>query len=312
MSVPLSPRATSTRSIAVLAAAALLTALLALGASAPATHAAAFPVKVTTSSGSVTIKQRPKRIISLSPTATESLYAIGAGTQVIAVDDQSNYPAKAPQTSLSGLNPNIEAIAKYKPDLVIAQFDPGGLKSGMKKIKVPLLLQPAANSLGSSYQQIRELGAATGRSGKARSVVRTMRTQIARIVASVPKSSKRLKVYHELSPDYYSATSKTFTGQIYGLFGLRNIADAADTSNSGFPQLSGEFIVASNPGIIVLADSKCCKQTPAKVAKRPGWSRISAVKSKRVVAIDDDIASRWGPRVVNFTQSVATTLRQKG
>jgi iron complex transport system substrate-binding protein len=118
-------------------------------------------------------------------------------------------------------------------------------------------------------------------------------------------------VFHELTPDLYSATSRTFVGQVYRLLGLRNVADAADTAGSGYPQLSAEAVIAANPSVIVLADSKCCSQTPGTVAARPGWSSIAAVRNRRVVAVDDDIASRWGPRIATFIRVVANAIARR-
>jgi iron complex transport system substrate-binding protein len=115
-------------------------------------------------------------------------------------------------------------------------------------------------------------------------------------------------VYHELSPDFYSASSKSFVGKVYALLGLKNIADAADTAGTGYPQLSAEYIVSSSPDVIVLADVVCCGQTPRTVATRPGWDRISAVRTGSVVKIDDSIASRWGPRIVNFFRAMSAAL----
>jgi iron complex transport system substrate-binding protein len=249
----------------------------------------------------------PKRIVSLGASVTESLYAIGAGKQVVAADELSDYPAAAPRTKLSGYTPNVEAIASYKPDLVITPFDTDDVVSGLRKLGIRTLVQPPPKNLTQAYAQIRQLGVVTGHAKKANALVRAMRARIAREVASVRKRS--LTVYHELTPDYYSATSNTFIGGIYKLFGLRNIADAADTTGSGYPQLSAEYIVASSPSLIVLADSVCCGQSPATVAARPGWSGISAVRNRAIVRIDDSIASRWGPRIVNFVRAVASALR---
>jgi iron complex transport system substrate-binding protein len=249
----------------------------------------------------------PHRIVSLSPTATESLFAIGAGKQVVAVDDQSDYPPNAPRTKLSGYTPNVEAIAGYRPDLVVISGDVKGLRAALLKLRIPVLLQPAAKTLPDTYAQIRQLGIRTGHRAVAERLIARMRSRIAKAVASAPKRS--LSVYHELTPDYFSATSKTFIGRVYQLFGLRNIADAADASGSGYPQLSGEYILAANPDVIVLADTRCCGQSAATVAARPGWSRIAAVRTGTIVRIDDSIASRWGPRVVNYVRAVASALR---
>jgi iron complex transport system substrate-binding protein len=251
----------------------------------------------------------PHRIVSLSPTATESLFAIGAGKQVVAVDDQSDYPKRAPRTSLSGYTPNVEAIAGYRPDLVVLSGDANGVVAGLRKLGIRVLLQQAATNLAGAYAQINQLGAVTGHKRNAAAVVTRMKKAIARTVRSVPK--RQFTVYHELDPTYYSATSKTFIGRIYKLFGLRNIADAADSSGSGYPQLSGEYILSANPSLIVLADTRCCGQSAATVAARPGWSGLSAVRNHRVIGIDDSVASRWGPRIVNFVQAVGKVLRRK-
>jgi iron complex transport system substrate-binding protein len=252
----------------------------------------------------------PRRIVSLSPTVTEDLFAIGAGKQVVAVDQDSNYPKQAPRTSLSGYTPNVEAIAKYHPDLVLISFDPGNFASQLRKLGIKVVNEPAAANLWQAYREIRRLGTLTGHPARARNVVRRMQEQLKAIVRSVPRSRRHLRVYHELDPTYYSATSKTFIGHVYRLFGFRNIADAADTTGSGYPQLSAEYIVQQDPQIIVLADTKCCGQTPATVAARPGWDTIAAVRHHRVVGVDDDVASRWGPRIVEFARAVARIARK--
>jgi len=251
----------------------------------------------------------PQRIVSLSPTATEDLFAIGAGPQVVAVDDQSNYPASAPKTKLSGYTPNAEAIASYKPDLVVVSGNPSGLVTALGKLHIRTLLEPPAQNLAGAYAQIQRLGVVTGHGARARAVVQNLRRSVAHVVASVPQRAKGLSFYEELSPDYYSATSKTFTGQVLTLLGLKNVADAADKTGSGYPKLSAEYIVAANPDLIVLADTKCCGQTAAKVKARPGWSSIGAVVNGGVIGVSDDVASRWGPRIVQFMRAVAQGAR---
>ena len=251
----------------------------------------------------------PRRIVSLSPTATESLFAIGAGSQVVAVDDQSDYPKRAPRTSLSGYTPNVEAIAGYHPDLVVLSFDTNGVVDGLRKLGIRVILQSAAKDLPGTYAQIKTLGAITGHRRAATKLVASMRKAIAKAVKATPK--RKLTVFHELSPDYYTVTSKTFIGRIYTLFGLRNIADAADASRTGYPKLSAEYILSANPSLIVLADTRCCAQSPASVASRPGWSNLSAVRRGAVVGVDDSVASRWGPRVVQFVRAIGTALRRR-
>lgn len=283
----------------------LLAAAALLAATAGGVRKPAFPVTLTAGNGKVTIPRRPVRIVSLSPSATETLFAIGAGSQVVAVDDQSNYPARAPHSKLSGFTPNVEAIAGYRPDLVVLSYDTNGVVAGLRRLHVPVLLDAATPDLASAYAQWRQLGRATGHDARAAAVVARVRGHIQSVAGSVPAGAAPLSVYHELSPDYYSATSKTFVGRIYALLRLTNVADAADKTGSGYPQLSGESVIQANPSLIFLADSKCCSVTPAAVAARPGWDQVAAVRSGRVVAVDDDVASRWGPRVADFVDVVA-------
>jgi iron complex transport system substrate-binding protein len=289
-------------------------AVLAVAALAlPGAASAAFPLKLTTPAGTITLTAKPVKIVSLSPTSTEDLFAVGAGAQVRAVDNQSSYPASAPRTKLSGFTPNVEAIAKYKPDLVIISNDNGGkLAKRLRALHIAVMLEPAATKLSDVYTQINQLGLATGHKPKAAALVAKMKSQIAQIVARVPKSGTPPTYYHELSPDLYSATSSTFIGQIYALLGLVNVADKAADASSGYPQLSAEYLVAANPDFVFLADTKCCQQDAATVAARPGWSSMAAVKDGNVVPLDDDIASRWGPRIVDYLRAVAARLISAG
>ncbi len=296
---------------------AILVGLAALGASTLGFNTAAqgaskkttpkskgFPVTVKDSRGSVKIAKKPVRIVSLSASATESLFAVGAGRQVVAVDDQSNYPADAPMTKLSGFTPNLEAIVGYKPDLVVISNDTKDLAAGLARLKVPVLLLPAANTIDDAYGQIEVIGAATGHLADSAILVSRMRADIARLTEKVAKRAKPVTFYHELDDTFYSVTSKTFIGSMYTLAGLTNIADAADKDSGGYPQLTNEYIVAQNPDIIFLADTKCCKQSAQTVGARPGWSELNAVKRSQVIALDDDIASRWGPRIVDQFRTI--------
>ncbi len=268
-----------------------------------------FPVTITTPSGKVTIPRKPRRIVSLSPTATETLFAIGAGRQVIAVDNQSDYPKNAPKTTLSGFTPNVEAIAGYRPDLVVISFDTKGLARSLRRLKIKVVHHDGAKTLKGAYTQIRQLGLVTGNAEQATQLVKRMRARIDRIVETSKSRARGLSVYHELDPGLFSASSNTFIGKAYALLGLENIADEADSpATGGYPQLSAEYVVAADPDVIVLADTVCCGETPSTVAARPGWDRISAVRTGSIVRMDDSIASRWGPRLVNFFRAMSSAL----
>ncbi len=264
-----------------------------------------YPVTV----GDLTLPAQPMRIVSLSPTATEMLYAIGAGSQVVAVDEYSNFPdaAVALGTTLSGFEPNIEAISDFAPDLVVVSYDPGNLVEQLKALNIPVFIAPAATSFDNVYEQIEQLGVLTGHTAEAVQVSSQLQSDIAAAVASVTPPTEPVSYYYELDPTYYSVTSNTFIGQVFALFGMKNIADTAAAGND-YPQLSAEAIISSDPDIIFLADTKCCQQNAATVGARAGWGSLNAVVSGNIVELDDDIASRWGPRIVELVNAVSAAL----
>jgi len=313
-------RSLSHRLAAAAAAAALALSAVACGSSGSSTGSApgaagraAFPAVIKTANGVVHIRSRPTTIISLSPTATEMLYAIGAGSQVKAVDSDSDYPPQAPMTKLSGLDPNLEAIVAYKPDLVVVSnftdnFD--SLAKHLASFSIPVLYLPAPAGLSGVYSQFDQLGEATGHLAQAEHEDAALRSQISKIVASVPRRAQPLSYYYELDQTYYSVTSSTFIGTLLALLGMKSIADAASgaASSGGYPQLSSEYIVKANPDYVILADTVCCHQNAATAAARPGWSGLTGVKAGHVILLNDDIASRWGPRIVDLLHTVATDI----
>ncbi|WP_211323122.1 ABC transporter substrate-binding protein [Amycolatopsis palatopharyngis] len=270
-----------------------------------------FPVTVQAEGApAVTIEQRPERIVSLSPSATETLYAVGAGEQVVAVDDQSTHPEEAPRTDLSGLNVDPEAILTHNPDLVVVYADADNkLTETLGKAGTRTLVLPDATSLDDAYAQFELVGKATGHAAEGTELAARTKEDLEKIVADTPKPEQPLTYFHELDPTYYTVTSATFIGGVYEKFGLVNIADGDDpTASSGYPQLSAETIVEANPDLVFLADAQCCGQTPETVAERPGWDTLSAVRKDRVIVLDADVASRWSPRVVDFARTVSAAI----
>lgn len=265
----------------------------------------AFPVTVR----DITLDEAPERIVSLTPTGTETLFAIGAGDLVVAADEYSTFPEEAPDTDLSGNEPNIEAIADYDPDLVVAARDAGDLVASLEALDIPVLLLPAAVDIDEVYEQIGELGAATGHADGADDVVTELRVEIDGIVEEVGDAGEGLTYYYELTPDHYSVTGATFIGQVLDLLGLESIADGADATASDYPQLSAEYIVDQDPDLVLLADTKCCAQNADTVAERPGWEDMQAIVKGGVVELDDDIASRWGPRIADLLADVADAVQ---
>jgi cobalamin transport system substrate-binding protein len=309
-----------TRRLPVLAAALALVAAAAGCGAGPAaststaatsgTAVRSFPVAVAAANGVVRVRSRPHTIVSLSPTGTEMLYAIGAGSQVKAVDSLSDYPPQAPRTKLSAYQPNVEAIAEEKPDLVIEAQDTGQLTKRLAALGIPVLELPAPANLAGEYAEFSQLGRATGHLAQAEQEVKRLRAQLHQITAAMPPHARPLTYYYELDQTYYSVASGTFVGQLLALLGMKSIADAAHgaASSGGYPQLSAEYILRANPDFIILADTLCCQQNAGTVARRPGWSGLAAVRAGHIIALNDDIASRWGPRVTVLLQTVESAV----
>ncbi len=246
----------------------------------------------------------PQRIVSLSPTATEVLFAIGAGEQVVAVDEFSNYPPEAPVTDLSGWDPNIEAVASYQPDLVVIANDANDLLAGLTALEIPVLVSAAPHDIESGYDVMVELGEATGHQQQAAALVASLRADIDAALAAAP--STPVRVYHELDDLHYSASSFGFIGAVYAALGAENIADAADTGKTGYPQLTEEYIIEADPQIIVIGDQS--GYTADDVAARPGWQQVTAVRNGDIAVVNSDTASRWGPRLAQFVEAVSDAL----
>ena len=247
----------------------------------------------------------PQRIVSLSPTATEILFAIGAGDQVIAVDQYSYYPPEAPVTDLSGWDPNVEAVLSYEPDLVVISNDSNELVAGMEAVGIDVLLNPAPADFEGGYAAIADIAVAVGRVDEAAALVADLRGEIDAALAGAPNVP--IRIYHELGETHYSASSNSFIGAVYAAMGTINIADEADVDGYGFPQLTEEYIVEADPQLIVITDQVA--YTAEDVAARPGWGEVSAVRDGNIVVVNADIASRWGPRLPQFIAAVAEALQ---
>jgi iron complex transport system substrate-binding protein len=258
-----------------------------------------------------TVPEVSVRIVSLSPTATEMLYAIGAGDQVVAVDSYSTFPAETASkvTKMSAFEPNAEAILGYTPDVVLISNDTNKISeqliAGNPKLQV--WTGAAAATLDDVYKQITELGALTGHEDDAATLIDSMKSRIAMVTENISAPMTPKSYFYELDNTLYSVTSNTFVGALLKPFGFTNIADGVEAGND-YPQLNAEVIAKANPSVIFLADTKCCATNAAEVAKRPGWAGIDAVKNGQIVELDDDVASRWGPRIVDLVEQFAAAI----
>lgn len=280
------------------ASTACTTSTAAPSASQPEASSPPAATATTGTSGDV-----PQRIVSLSPSSTEILYAIGAGDQVVATDVYSTHPQGTPVTEMSGFDPNVEALAELDPDLVVASGDRNDLVAGMEAIGVDVVIHESADDLDDVWDQIAALGERTGHADAADELVGDMQAELDQLTSDLPDGADALSFYHELSAGYYTATSDTFVGQLYALLGLENIADAAPGAgeSGGYPQLSAEYVVEANPDLVFIAAAEDQVEPPAA---RPGWDQLTAVEEEAVVFLDPDVASRWGPRIVEQVATV--------
>jgi iron complex transport system substrate-binding protein len=239
------------------------------------------------------------------------LYEIGAGSQVVGVDEYSTWPANAPRTKFTGDESSAEDYLYLRPDLVIFAFPSGTLIQQLQKLQIPVLLLPPATTIANVDSQLAELGTATGHQTGAKTLESSFAADIASAIHSADGDGRGATYYVELDPtNYYTATSGTFIGAEFSLFGMRNIADAAG-HGSQYPQISPEYILKENPDYVFLADTVCCGVNAENFARRPGFSVLKAVQLHRVVGVNDSVGSQWGPHTMEaFVSLLSGVLRQ--
>ena len=272
-----------------------------------------FPVQLPRSDGKVvSLTDAPKHLVSLSPGATEIVYALGAEDELAAVDKDADYPdgAKNFATKLDAYQPNVESIVALQPDLVIVATDSNGIVAALDRVNVPVLfsdINTDVRTVNDVLRQIKLIGTATGKSANADSLISDLRERINGVTSKVEDVSAAdgPRVYHELDDTYYSASSGSFIGDVYRLLKAQNIA--GDGGGVAYPQLTQEAIIAGNPQAIILAD-EAFGTTADSVKARPGWANIDAVKNGKIFGVDPNVISRPGPRIVDALEQVAKDL----
>lgn len=268
--------------------------------------AATFPVSYEDATGeTVTFDAPPERIISLSPGATEILFALGAGGRVVAVDRFSDYPADTaalPQLEYS--SPDPEAALALDPDLVILATRQREQVQQFRDLGMRVLFLSEPTDIEGVYAHVALLGALTGAAEQAAAVEAEMRGRIDAVAAEVADATP-VRVLYELSPDLYTVAPDTFIGSLIAMVGGENIAAGA---TSPFPQLTAEAVLAADPEVVLLSDAESAGETAESVAARPGWDGVSAVTTGRIVPIDPDIVNRPGPRLADGIEAIARAL----
>lgn len=281
----------------------------AAGASATApAKVAAFPYTFTDSTGTqVAFTEAPKRIISYSPGATEILFAVGAGPQVIATDEFSDYPAAAkalPHVQYS--KPSPEPALAMRPDLVIMSGRQEGQVPQFRQLGLRVVFLKEPGDVPAVFEQIRNVGRMTGHAEEAAKLVTSLEGRLEKVKATVAAKTDAPVVFYEITPDLFTVSPNSFVGHLLTIAKAKNVV--TDTSNA-FPQLSVETVLKADPAVILLADGgDDGGQTPEMVKARPGWDKVKAVRDGRVVVIDSDVFSRPGPRVLDALEQLVAVL----
>jgi iron complex transport system substrate-binding protein len=279
----------------------------------PVSTIASFPLTIQRSDGkALTITKPPSRVVSLSPGATEIMYAVGAQAGLVAVDNQADYPdaAKNFATKVDAFEPNVETIAGLTPDLVIVATDSNGLVGKLDALNIPVLyedIDTSIKTIDDVFGQIRIIGQVMGRTDQAVEMINPLaaRVQVIRDELNGTNQSNNPKIYHELDSTYYTASSSGFIGDLYKVLRVNNIA--GDGRGAPYPQLTQEAIIGANPDVIILADEEFGVSVDS-VKARPGWGAIDAVKNNQIYGVDPDIISRPGPRIVDALEQLAKDI----
>ncbi len=271
-----------------------------------APDASGFPLEVTDDNGeTLTLEAPPAAIVSLSAAHVEVLYAIGAGDQLVAGDKFSDCPKAASELEhLDSFQPSVEAIAALNPDLVLLAFPDPDLQEALDGVAVPSMLLGIPDSVDGVIDQIELLGGAVGHADEAATLGGAMEQRIEEIVQSLPEVEAPPKVFHEVDNTLFTVGPGSFVGDLYDILKVENIAEA---TGEAFPQMAQEAIIEAAPDVIILAD-EVAGESAETVKARPGWDSIPAVQNDRIYAVDPDIVSRPGPRVVEALETLAGLL----
>ena len=260
----------------------------------------------------ITLEAAPQRIVSLAPSNTEILFAVGAGSQIVGRDEFSDYPEEAAAIDNIGGSfgeYNAEAIVALEPDLVLAaEINPPELVQQLEDLGLTVYYLGNPTSLEEMYTNLETVAALTGHD--ATELVDSLKARVAAVDKKIGPLSSRIPVFYEI--DATDPTKPWTYGP--GTFGDLLISRAGgyniggNVENDPYPQISIEQVVAANPSVIILGDSMW-GVTPESVVERPGWETIPAVKSNSIYPFDDNLVSRPGPRLVDGLEQLAKLLR---
>ena len=246
------------------------------------------------------------KIISLSTTHTEIIQSLGAQSTLVGVDafSEVDFPVEV----IDAYTITAEELVPLNADIVIIAFDFNGIVDGLEAEEIDYILLPPAKNLDDVYSQITMIGDIVDKKNEASSKIRDMKLEINRILRN--SDFQDVTVYHEIGYSYgiYSVNSESLIGEIYNLLGVTNIADSEeDPYGSGYPALSEEMVLESNPDFIVVGHTDYLNKD---LSIRDGWNNISAVQNSRVYFLDDTLASNWGTTTLQLVEVLAATFEE--
>ncbi len=296
-------------------------------ATAPAATATSQPAGTSTPSSaggpltftdklgrSITLSAPAQRVVSLAPSNTEILFAVGAGAQVVGRDEFSDYPADVknlPSIGGSYGGYNLEAIVALKPDLVLAaEINTADQVKALADLGLTVYMLPNPVTLDEMYDRLATVAKMTGHDAEAATLVASLKTRVQAVVDNVKRTAEndRPLVYYELDATDanapFTSGASTFVDTLISMAGGRNLGNNLGTS---WVQISAEKIIELNPTIILLGDAAYGVTTDS-VAKRPGWNVIDAVKNSNIYPMDDNLVSRPGPRLVDGLEALVKII----
>ena len=264
-------------------------------------------ITLTDKSGEeVTIEEEPERIVTVIPSATETVFAVGGGDKVVGVDEWSNYPEEVTKIEKIGdINLNIEKIVELEPDLVIADLNNGDSVQALRDAGLKVVVLGAQN-LEETYEDLRLAGEALGTEEEAEQVIEDMQTKINEIeeLTSELSEDEKKSVWFEIDQELYTAAEGTFMNELLDIAGGKNIMEGEE----GWPQVSEEVVIEANPDVIITTYGYYMEDVEEQVMARDSWQGVTAVQNEAVHNIDNDILSRPGPRLAEGLEQMVTIL----
>lgn len=273
-----------------------------------------FPITIKDATGEkVTIEQKPKKIVSLIPSNTEVVFALGLGKTVVGVSDYDNYPEETKEIEkVGGMEMNTEMIVSLKPDLVLAHASSAhNSNEGLQQLKdagIDVLVVNDAQSFDQVYDSIDMIGQATGEQEKAKGIVTDMKTKLKDIQkkAKSVKEADRKTVFVEVSPspEIYTPGKNTFMNEMLQIISAENAAAELD----GWAKIDEESMIAANPDVIITTYGYYTKDAVSQVKGRKGWQDVNAVKDDQVFDVHSDLVTRSGPRLIEGVEELAKSV----